>query len=220
MTRPAGSRPAAMRLRAPAPEEASAVLALLAAREQADLGTVESTLAGLREEWGEASFDAVVADDAGIVGYAALRPLDPTVDAEAVYALNEAAFADNPEYEGESLPEFHAEHLEARGLARDLSRIAERDGGGRHAARPPPRRRRRPRRHPRRPSGRAQERPRPRAPAHSFAAFAVAGLRAARLGVSADNAAALGLYEGLGMRRRFRVDGYERPAVDGGRAPA
>src|SRR4051812_41525892 len=74
MTRPAGSRPAAMRLRAPAPEEASAVLALLAAREQADLGTVESTLAGLREEWGEAGFDAVVADDAGIVGYAALRP--------------------------------------------------------------------------------------------------------------------------------------------------
>jgi ribosomal protein S18 acetylase RimI-like enzyme len=44
-------------------------------------------------------------------------------------------------------------------------------------------------------------------------------MREARLGVSADNAAALALYEGLGMRRRFRVDGYERPAGDGGRAP-
>jgi ribosomal protein S18 acetylase RimI-like enzyme len=38
--------------------------------------------------------------------------------------------------------------------------------------------------------------------------------------VSADNDAALALYEGVGMRRRFRVDGYERPADNSGRAPA
>jgi ribosomal protein S18 acetylase RimI-like enzyme len=38
--------------------------------------------------------------------------------------------------------------------------------------------------------------------------------------VSADNEAALALYERVGMRRRFRVDGYERPAGDGGRALA
>jgi mycothiol synthase len=149
-----------------------------------------------------------------------LRPLDAASDAEAVYALNEAAFADNPEYEGESLPGFRAEHLEARDVARGLSRIAERDGVavGMLLAR--------------RLEGGAGlvdilgvhpgERRQGLARAlllDGFAAFASAGLREARLGVSADNAAALALYEGLGMRRRFRVDGYERPAGDGGRAP-
>jgi hypothetical protein len=28
------------------------------------------------------------------------------------------------------------------------------------------------------------------------------------------------LHERVGLRRRYRVDGYERPAGDGGRAPA
>jgi mycothiol synthase len=295
-----------MRLRPATPDDAPAVLAVLAAREEADLGTVESTLAALREEWAAPGFDAVVADVCGIVGYAALRPheavavvdpahegqgagarllewaeareraccrtrhrqwvgaandraralltavgyrpagawwrmaralddaaapapppagihlrpLDPTADAAAAYALNEAAFADNPEYEGESPGEFHAEHLQARDLAPDLSRMAERDGApvGLMLVR-------------RLEDGAGlidilgvHPRERGRGLARAllgdvFAAFTDAGLREARLGVSADNTAALALYEGVGMRRRFRVDGYERPAGDGGRAP-
>ena len=68
-----------MRLRAPVPGDAPAVLAVLAARDLADLGVVDYTLEDLREEWQgsdvELDRDARVAelDGGSIVGYAMVR---------------------------------------------------------------------------------------------------------------------------------------------------
>ena len=273
------------------------------AREIADLGAPEYTLARLREEWDWSEFDlaadAVVAEapDGAVVGYAAMRrreavvavrpesegrgvgarlltwaqarerergrarhrqwvgaanararallegagyrpvgswlrmtrplggvvesahppdgvrvrPLDPLTDAEAAHALDEVAFAANPEYERESLPEFRAEHLEAHDVDPGLSFVAERDGVavGFVVAR-----RREDRAgfvdilavHP-------NERGRGVGGAllrGAFDAFTAAGMREARLGVAADNASALRLYRRAGMAARFRVDGHER----------
>jgi hypothetical protein len=63
-----------MRLRAPAPDDAPAVLAVLQARDAIDHGGLDYTLGDLRDEWQGAEFDlscdAVVAEDAGrIAGY-------------------------------------------------------------------------------------------------------------------------------------------------------
>ena len=68
----------AYRLRAPLPTDAESVLALLVAREVADIGAPEITLAGLRDEWGAGDFDLsidarlVETADGRIVGYAAM----------------------------------------------------------------------------------------------------------------------------------------------------
>jgi mycothiol synthase len=64
-----------MRLRAPVPGDAPAVLAVLQARDAIDHGGLDYTLGDLRDEWQGAEFDlasdAVVAEEAGrIVGYA------------------------------------------------------------------------------------------------------------------------------------------------------
>jgi len=67
-----------MQLRPPAAHDASAVLDVILAREQADRGRAESTLADLQEEWSLGGFqlaaDAVVCEQAGgeVVGYAAV----------------------------------------------------------------------------------------------------------------------------------------------------
>jgi len=66
------------RLRAPRPTDAEEVLALLVARDRADIGAPDTTLENLRDEWRGAGFelaaDARVAAtaDGRIVGYAAM----------------------------------------------------------------------------------------------------------------------------------------------------
>jgi mycothiol synthase len=294
-----------MRFRAPVPEDAPAVLAVLVARDIADLGAPDYTLEDLRDAWRATGFDlaadAVLAtgDDGRIIGYAAisgggtyaavdpdhegrgigarlldwverrdrelghqrhrqglpasdergralmlsagyessrsywrltrqlddirapdegstafrLRPLDPDVDAESVYALNEASFQANADYRSESFIAFCDEHLRAHYLDPSLSCLAEEDGDligfllarrwteervgfvdllGVH----PDHRRR----------GLASAMLNTR-----FARFAAAGLREAQLGVASDNPRALTLYERCGMTPRFRIDTYERP---------
>lgn len=84
-----------MRLRAPVPDDAPAVLAVLRARDAIDHGGLDYTLGDLRDEWRGAEFelssDAVVADDAGlIVGY-------------GVVALPGAMAVVSPEYEGRGI---------------------------------------------------------------------------------------------------------------------
>ena len=70
-----------MRLRAPVLDDAPAVLAVLQARDLADLGLVDSELGDVLDEWRASDFDlsadavVVEADDGSIVGYAVvLRP--------------------------------------------------------------------------------------------------------------------------------------------------
>jgi mycothiol synthase len=69
----------AIRLRAPEPGDAEAVLAVIVARDRADLGVADFTLDDLRDWWGASDFDlatdAVVAQTSGgaLVGYASVR---------------------------------------------------------------------------------------------------------------------------------------------------
>lgn len=68
-----------MRLRPPVPDDAPAVLAVLRARDEADIGVPDYTLGDLEDEWRSSevdlAVDAVVAEDADghIVGYAIVR---------------------------------------------------------------------------------------------------------------------------------------------------
>jgi mycothiol synthase len=68
-----------MRMRAPVPDDAPAVLAVLVARDVADLGAPDYALDDLRDEWRGSEFDlaadavVVEADDGRVVGYAAVR---------------------------------------------------------------------------------------------------------------------------------------------------
>jgi mycothiol synthase len=68
-----------MRLRAPVPDDAPGVLAVLIARDVADLGAPDCTLEDLRDEWRASEFDlsadaqVVQLSDGQIVGYAAIR---------------------------------------------------------------------------------------------------------------------------------------------------
>ena len=68
-----------MRLRAPVPDDAPGVLAVLIARDIADLGAPDYTLEDLRDEWRADEFDlsadaqVVQLSDGQIVGYAAIR---------------------------------------------------------------------------------------------------------------------------------------------------
>jgi mycothiol synthase len=144
-----------------------------------------------------------------------LRTLRPEQDAEALHALDAAAFGPAPDYHPESLESFTEEHLEAHDLDPELSQVAERerrivgflltrrwvegpvgfvdvlavhpDEQGRGL-------------------GSAMLRT-------AFAAFAAAGLAQAQLGVASDNQGALDLYERMGMTQKFQVDTYERPIV-------
>jgi mycothiol synthase len=142
-----------------------------------------------------------------------LRLLDLTADAELVYAVNEAAFAERPDYHPESFTAFRDEHLAAHDLAPDLSRLALRDdtavgfilcrrwatGEGYVdllAVAPSERRRG---------LGTALL-------TAAFEAFAAAGLHEAQLGVASDNPDALRIYERAGMQVRFRIDVWERAA--------
>ncbi len=297
-----------MRLRPPAGADAPAVFAVILARDLADLGFADFTLADLEEEWARSDFDetadAVVCEDSGgaIVGYAAvrrthglaivdpehegrgagglllqwlqrrerelgrehhrqgivsghgrseqlllgagyryersysrmvralqrlpgevaiegveLRELDPARDAQAIYRLDAASFADAPDYIPMSFAAFREEHLGPHDLAAELSAVAEREGepigfllarlwreqGAGHvevlAVSP---------RHQRQGIGTALL-------LRAFQRFAHAGLDEVQLGVASSNPRALALYERLGMRPRFRIDTYARPV--GGR---
>ncbi len=105
-----------MQLRAPTPEDAPAVLAVLVARDVVDLGAPDYTLADLLDEWSAAELDlrddALVVQDAGqVVGYAAMR----RVGALAVVA---------PDHEGRGVGSRLLEWVQAR--ERDLGRPAHR----------------------------------------------------------------------------------------------
>jgi mycothiol synthase len=300
---------APMEFCAPVPGDAPAVLALLAARDTADIGAPDYTLADLHDEWRASDFeltaDALVVEteDGSMAGYAALlrtgteavvapdhegrgigvrllewaerrdrergrkqhrqwvaagnargrtlllaagyrpersywrmsrslddvaggdlrpvdvamRQLNVTADAEAVYALNEASFAANADYRPESYAAFCQEHLQAHDLDPELSCVLEqldppvgfllarrwpdeRVGFVDLLAVHPD--------HRDRGLGSAMLRT-------AFARFAAAGLREAQLGVASDNPRALRLYERCGMTPRFRFDTFERSLAAG-----
>ena len=141
-----------------------------------------------------------------------LRAVEPADD-EAMHALDERAFADDPGYVPESLAAFREEHLEAHDSAPDLSRVAlideqvvgfllarrwqtESAGYVEVLATDPD--------HQGQGIGRALL-------MSAFAAFKAAGLNEAQLGVSSVNPKALNLYRTAGMTPRFQADIYERP---------
>lgn len=143
-----------------------------------------------------------------------LRQLVPE-DAEAIRAVDNRAFADDPGYVPGSLTAFREEHLEAHDTALDLSLVAceedrivgflvarrwvdESTGYVEILAVDPDRHGRG--------IGRALL-------LQAFTGFAAAGLSQAQLGVSSVNPAALHLYESAGMTPRFRQDIYERPVA-------
>ena len=144
-----------------------------------------------------------------------LRTLQPERDADALHALDAAAFGPAPDYHPESLESFTEAHLESHDLAPELSRVGERDGRivGFLLAR----------RWVEAPVGyvdilavHPDEQGRGLGSAllrSAFAAFAAAGLAEAQLGVASDNPRALDLYKRLGMTPKFQVDTYERPIV-------
>jgi mycothiol synthase len=142
-----------------------------------------------------------------------LRGLDVEADAAALHELDALSFRGNADYEAESPAQFREEHLGAHDLDPALSRVAEAADGtvgfllarrwqedsvgyidvlGVHPA------------HRRRGLAAAML-------SSAFAAFAVAGLREAQLGVASDNPRALSLYGRVGMTPGFRIDAYERP---------
>jgi mycothiol synthase len=140
-----------------------------------------------------------------------LRALDLPADGDALYAISEAAFSANADYEAETREAFGDEHLRGHDLDPALGRVAERAGA---------------------PASFALVRRwdggvayvdllavRPEAAGGGiggtllravFAAAARAGLASVQLGVASDNPQATRLYERAGMRRRWRVDAYER----------
>ncbi len=143
-----------------------------------------------------------------------LRPLDRERDPAALHALDAAAFATVAGTEPETLDAFVEEHLKPHDLDPFLSIVAERGSS---------------------PVGflltrrwaeesagyvdilavSPSEQGRGLGRALLVAAFnaiAATGLTEAQLGVASDNTNALRLYEGVGMRPRFQLDVYERPA--------
>jgi mycothiol synthase len=143
-----------------------------------------------------------------------LRPPALPADGDALYAVSEAAFSANADYRAKSRERFGEEHLGAHDLDPVLSRAAERE----HTL-----------------VGLALVRRWPEAIAYVdlltvhpdaagqgiggtllravFAAAARTGLARVQLGVASDNPHATGLYERVGMTRRFRVDAYEPPGM-------
>jgi mycothiol synthase len=155
-------------------------------------------------------------DVAGLAGPPSgfdVRPLDVDGDAVALHALDQASFSANADFRRQTLEEFRDEHLGAHDLDPRLSLVGRHgeDYAGfllaRHwrdegvgfvdilAVHPD---------YQRRGLGSSLLRA-------AFHGFAAAGLREAALGVASDNPRALGLYEGVGMRTRYRFDTYARP---------
>lgn len=149
---------------------------------------------------------------AGVV----LRGVDPERDAQALHALDALCFADNADYEIESLSEFRDEHLLGADIDPGRSYIAQQgseqlgflvsrrlpDAVGYVdllAVHPD---------HRRRGLGTALLQ-------RAFADYTAAGLRHAQLLVASDNPLGLRLYERVGMRALARFDAYERPAASG-----
>ncbi len=184
------------------------------------VGSSNRTAAALLESQGftlaRSNFRMVRALDGGVVASkpkgVTLRPLD-RADLEAMHAMDERAFADDPGYVPESLTAFREEHLESHDAAPELSRVAligdqlvgfliarrwEQESVGYVdvlAVDPD---------HQDRGSGRALL-------LDAFAGFVAAGLKEAQLGVSSVNPGALHLYQSAGMTIRFQYDIYERP---------
>ncbi len=142
-----------------------------------------------------------------------LHELDVIRDAEALHAADRAAFAENPDYEPESLEAFREEHLGSRELDPGLSRVARRGpavAGFTLCRRAEPS------------TGyidllAVEERERRRGLGTvllltAFASFARAGLHDAQLEVASDNPRALRLYERAGMTARDGLDVFEKPA--------
>ncbi len=142
-----------------------------------------------------------------------LSPLDVAADAEQLHAADEAAFGENDDFEPNSLAAFRQEHLEAPGLAPEVSRIARRDGrmvgftlcrrgvlGGGYidllAVDPSARR-----------QGLGNV-----LLHEAFHGFAAAGLPVAWLDVSSSNAPARRLYQRAGMEHRHSFAVLEKPA--------
>jgi mycothiol synthase len=142
-----------------------------------------------------------------------LAAVDPDRDARDLHAADAAAFAGHPGYEPSSFESFRDEHLAGPELDPTLSCVARRDGAlaGFAVCR-------------RLPGGTGFIDLLAVAPAqrrrglgtalllHSFAAFAAANLREARLEVASDNPRAVALYERAGMTVRRRTDIFEKPA--------
>jgi mycothiol synthase len=141
-----------------------------------------------------------------------LHPLDPEHDAAALHAADTAAFAENADYEPETLEEFRAEHLRVHHFDREASVIAragaeiagyamceQLPGGVGYidllAVVPG---------HRRRGLGRLLL-------LHALGSFARTGRRDGRLEVASDNPPAMRLYEQAGMRARAGAAIWERP---------
>ena len=135
--------------------------------------------------------------------------------APALYAIREAAFSRNRDYEPATQSEWTARELDVQAFDPELTRVATRDG---------------------RPVGFATVRRWEDGVAYLstlavhpdawgrgigatlltavFAAAGAAGRRQVHLNVASDNPNALRLYERVGMTQRWRVDAYERPVAD------
>jgi mycothiol synthase len=151
-----------------------------------------------------------------------LRPIDADRDAVALHAVDAASFAAAPDYVPESLAQFTEEWLGSHDFDGALSRAVteeERVVGFLLAGRRPD-------------EGAGyvhilavapdfQDRGLGTAMLRStFAAFAEAGLREARLGVASYNPRGLHVYERSGMTERFRFDIYERLGRSAAEPPA
>jgi ribosomal protein S18 acetylase RimI-like enzyme len=211
------------------------MLAVLAARESADLGRPECTLADLCDEWRGTDFDLAAdelvaeTDDGQIVGYAVTGHPGPglwcprgTRDEGSAplccrgpskeIASAAASFADNLDYSPESLVALREEHLHPHDFEAGLSAVAQSGDVpvGFLLAR----------RWQMENAGfvdllgvHPQVRRRGLGRAlltAAFSRFAAAGLRTAQLGVASDNPRAISLYERGGMTPLFRIDTYER----------
>ena len=177
-----------MRFRAPVAADAPAVLAVLEARDRADLDEVEYTLGDLVDEWNVSDLDlarhaqVVEVDDGSIVAYGAVRRRGAFVvvapDHEGRGIGSRLSSGPN----GAAPPRRRQD--EAVGWVHILAVVPEHQGRGLGTA----------------------------MLEAAFAGFAEAGLREARLGVASYNDRGLRVYERVGMVARYRFDVYERPA--------
>jgi mycothiol synthase len=148
----------------------------------------------------------------------AIRTVDPERDAHELHQLDAAAFADNADYESETFEQFRAEHLSAPDVDRGAT-LAALDGDRIVGYLVGARRR----------GGEVgyvsilgvdpAARRRGIATALLDTAFGIwraDGVELAELTVASDNPRAIALYEGLGMRRVYTLDSYERPISTAG----